>query len=61
MKKFLNVMLTIGGVTNILLWLAILFFAFLLGGSPAPSYERTVPFMYANIICNVGRDGIFTV
>ena len=38
------------GVAGILFWLIILFFGFLLGGSPGPGYERTVPLLYAGLM-----------
>ena len=50
MKKALRVLGAILSVFAFLFWLIMLFYAFLLGGSPGPGYERMVPFMYAGIM-----------
>lgn len=35
---------------GLFIWLGLLFFAFFLGGSPGPGYERGVPYLYAAIM-----------
>ncbi|HWQ75802.1 MAG TPA: hypothetical protein VN441_10835 [Syntrophomonas sp.] len=45
-----KVLLIIGGAFSILLWLALLFYGFFLGGSPGPGYERMVPIAYAGVM-----------
>jgi len=50
MKKALSVIGIILGVLACLFWFGMLFYAFFLGGSPGPGYERTVPIVFACII-----------
>jgi hypothetical protein len=45
-----GILLTIGGILGIIFWVIMLLYALLLGGSPGPGYERTVPMGYAAII-----------
>jgi hypothetical protein len=46
-----GILLIIGSVIGIIFWLVTMFFAFLLGGSPGPGYERTVPLSAAGLTC----------
>jgi len=39
-----------GGIIGAAFWLAMLFFALFLGGSPGPGHARTVPLLYIPII-----------
>jgi hypothetical protein len=48
--KVLKALLIFVASLTILLWLALLFYAFLLGGSPGPGYERTVPMSFAGVM-----------
>jgi hypothetical protein len=48
--KVLKVLLVIGGALAILCWVALIFYAFFLGGSPGPGHERTVPLSYCSIM-----------
>ena len=48
--KLPGILLIVCSGIGILLWLVMLFFALLLGGSPGPGYERTVPLFFAGII-----------
>ena len=50
MKKASCVIGVILGVLACLFWFGMLFYAFFLGGSPGPGYERTVPIVFACII-----------
>lgn len=45
-----KILLIIGSAFSILMWLALLFYGFFLGGSPGPGYERMVPIAYVGII-----------
>ena len=50
MKKAFRVIGLILGVFAFWFWLIMLFYAFFLGGSPGPGYERSVPLIFAGII-----------
>lgn len=41
---------TLLSVFSLLIWIGLLFYAFFLGGSPGPGYERSVPYLYAGIM-----------
>ncbi len=42
-SKIPGILLIAGSILGLLFWLAALFFAFFLGGSPGPGYERSMP------------------
>ena len=50
MKKASRVIGVILGVLACLFWFIMLLYAFFLGGSPGPDYERTVPLIFVGII-----------
>lgn len=48
--KLMKVLLIICDVLGILFWGGILFYSVVLGGSPGPGYERSVPYIYCGIM-----------
>ncbi len=49
-QTIFKTILIVGGVLGILFWLALLFYAFFLGGSPGPGYGRTVSLAYVGVM-----------